>query len=65
MESALHTIEIAGKIFETIVMLRNRLHISHVTLQKLQREGLPYIKIARRRYFERTAVDDFLLKELQ
>jgi predicted DNA-binding transcriptional regulator AlpA len=61
----LHTVEIEGRLFEDATTLKGRIGIAEMTLWRAAREdGMPApIKIGARRYYERKAVDRWLLGE--
>ena len=62
---ALHMIEIEGRLFEDAATLKGRIGIAEMTLWRAVREdGMPApIKIGARRYYERKAVDQWLLDQ--
>lgn len=56
------TIELAGQTFESAAELKRRLNIKEALLNMWQHEGLNYVKIGTRRFFDRQTVDLFIMR---
>ena len=62
----LKTIEIGGRLLEDVATLKERLGIAEMTLwRNCNERGMPRpIKLGKTRYFDRQAVDEWLLSQM-